>query len=156
MKKILFMAAAAVLCMASCSKQANATDAEEAQATTTEVATEEAAPATEAGKVVVFDNDTTLRPGMAVDQLTILDFNAVWCGPCKQLHPVFEEAANTFSDVRFISVDIDNLPLTAQAFGVEAVPTVVFLKPDGTTQTFVGTQDLLPAEKFDKLVRDNK
>ena len=138
------MAAAAVLCMASCSKQANATDAEEAQATTTEVATEEAAPATEAGKVVVFDNDTTL------------DFNAVWCGPCKQLHPVFEEAAKTFSDVRFISVDIDNLPLTAQAFGVEAVPTVVFLKPDGTTQTFVGTQDLLPAEKFDKLVRDNK
>lgn len=160
MKKIILMAAAAMLCMASCSKQDKA-EAQEtaADTTTTEVAAAETTAANvelQAGTVVEYDDDTTFRPGMKVDQLTILDFNATWCGPCKKLHPVFVEAAKTFADVRFVSIDIDKLPQTAQAFGVEAVPTVVFLKPDGTNQTFVGIEDLLPADKFDKLVRDNK
>lgn len=158
MKKILLMAAAAMLCLASCSKQEKAdAQATAEETTTTEVAAAETTAAEIApGTVADYNDDTTFRPGMKVDQLTILDFNATWCGPCKQLHPVFVEAAKTFSDVRFVSIDIDKLPQTAQAFGVEAVPTVVFLKPDGTSQTFVGTQDLLPADKFDKLVRDNK
>ncbi len=155
MKKTLIMAAIAMLCITSCSKQDKAAEQTEA-AEQAPAATEAQAAQAPTGAVVNYDNDSTYRPGMKVEQLTILDFNAVWCGPCKQLHPVFEEAAKTFTDVSFVSIDIDKLPMTAQAFGVEAVPTVVFLKPDGTTQKFVGTEDLLPAEKFDKLVRDNK
>jgi len=156
MKKTLIMAAIAMLCITSCSKQDKTAEQTEAAEQAVPAATETQAPQTTAGAVVNYDNDSTYRPGMKVDQLTILDFNAVWCGPCKQLHPVFEEAAKTFTDVNFVSIDIDKLPMTAQAFGVEAVPTVVFLKPDGTVQKFVGTEELLPAEKFDKLVRDNK
>ena len=150
MKKLLIaVAALATMSLFSCGgKTETAQEAETIEAA--EVAAEE-----QPG-VIDLKDDAMFRPDTKVDQLTILDFNAVWCGPCKMLHPVFEEAAKQYGDIKFYSVDIDTLPQTAQAFGVEAVPTVVFLKPDGTSQTFVGTEDLLPAEKFDKLVNENK
>ena len=89
---------------------------------------------------------------IASDKPTLVDFFATWCGPCKMLTPVFAEAAKKYTDVKFVSVDIDKLPETAKAFNVQAVPTVVFINAEGTT-TFVGTDDLLPAEKFDELVK---
>lgn len=126
----------------------------EAAANTVTNATEALDEAT--GAVVNLTNDNAFRPATKVDVLTVLDFNATWCGPCKMLHPVFEAAAKTFAGkVRFVSVDIDRLPETAAAFEVQAVPTVVIMRPDGKTQRFVGTQQLLPAESFDKIIREN-
>lgn len=76
--------------------------------------------------------------------------------PLQDARTVFEQAAAKFDGkVAFLSVDIDKCPATAAAFGVQAVPTVVILCPDGKTSTFVGTQDLLPADKFFKVVQDN-
>ena len=109
------------------------------------------APA-ETSAVVELADDNAYRPDTKVEGLVVLDFNATWCGPCKMLTPVFAEAAKKYTDVKFVSVDIDKLPETAKAFNVQAVPTVVFINAEGTT-TFVGTDDLLPAEKFDELVK---
>ena len=157
MKKTLLIALAAVALVACGKKEANAEQAAPAEAAPVEetvaapVAQEGMAP----GAVYNLENDSLFRPDSKVDVLTILDFNAVWCGPCKMLHPVFEAAAPTYNNVQFVSVDIDKNPQTAAAFGVEAVPTVVFLKPDGTSERFVGTDELLPAEKFAELVKKN-
>lgn len=150
MKKILFAAAVAMMALSSCGSKEAKTDAE---APATE-ATEQAAPATESTEGAVSDltDDTAYRPDTKVESLVVLDFNATWCGPCKMLKPVFEAAAAKYVNVKFISVDIEKCPDTATAFGVEAVPTVVFLSPAGM-ETFVGTEDLLPAEKFDALVQ---
>ena len=147
MKKILFAAAVAMMALSSGgSKEAKEADtAQDAQQT------EEVAPA-ETSAVVELADDNAYRPDTKVEGLVVLDFNATWCGPCKMLTPVFAEAAKKYTDVKFVSVDIDKLPETAKAFNVQAVPTVVFINAEGTT-TFVGTDDLLPAEKFDELVK---
>ena len=147
MKKILFAAAVAMMALSSCgSKEAKEADtAQDAQQT------EEVAPA-ETSAVVELADDNAYRPDTKVEGIVVLDFNATWCGPCKMLTPVFAEAAKKYTDVKFVSVDIDKLPETAKAFNVQAVPTVVFINAEGTT-TFVGTDDLLPAEKFDELVK---
>ena len=147
MKKILFAAAVAMMALSSCgSKEAKEADtAQDAQQT------EEVAPA-ETSAVVELADDNAYRPDTKVEGLVVLDFNATWCGPCKMLTPVFAEAAKKYTDVKFVSVDIDKLPETAKAFNVQAVPTVVFINAEGTT-TFVGTDDLLPAEKFDEIVK---
>lgn len=115
---------------------------------------ESAAPAPKKDNVVDLKNDTQYRPGKKVKQLTILDFNATWCGPCKQFAPVFHDASKKYGGkVDFISVDVDVNPKTAQAFGIQAVPTVIFLKPDGTKKVYVGTDDLMPLEKFEALIK---
>ena len=132
----------------------NADAATEAAVETTEKITEKVKEV--AGGVEELTNDNAYRPDTKVKQLTVLDFNATWCGPCKMLAPVFDATAKQFGGkVKFVSIDIDKLPETAQAFRIEAVPTVVLLKPDGKAIRYVGTQDLLPATKFAKIITDN-
>lgn len=111
--------------------------------------------------VAVLADDNTFRPDKKVNRLTILDFNATWCGPCKLFGPAFEQVAEMYGNqADFYSVDTDENPETTQAFGIKSIPCVVFIKPDGTITKYVGTDDLLPsspkapvAEKFEKLVK---
>lgn len=151
MKK-LFLIAALALTLGACGNKTQKAE---------EVAAEETAEANETltgmsdGDVATLSDDYVMRPDTKVDQLTVLDFNATWCGPCKELTPVFHQAASAFTNVRFVSVDIDNCRETATAFGIEAVPTVVIMRPDGTSERFVGTQDLLPYDRLAAVIEKN-
>lgn len=91
---------------------------------------------------------------MKVPQLTILDFNAVWCGPCRQLTPVFEELAVKYEGkATFVSVDVDKLGDLFQAYDMgNSIPAVLFIQPDGTLTKYIGTEDLLPGNKFEALI----
>lgn len=104
------------------------------------------------GIVNELENDSIFRADSKVNMLTVLDFNAVWCGPCRSFSPVFEAAAKKHKQVMFVSVDVDKMPLTAHAFGIQSIPTVVFIKPDGTIKHYVGLGDIFPQSKFDELV----
>ena len=150
MKKIIFGFATLALCFAVCTSCSNSNATQPVKTATPQSVSNKIAPK----EVVVLNNDNVYRPGKKVKKLTIIDFNAVWCGPCKQFAPVFDKAAKKFGDkVDFISLDIDKLPETTKAFGVSAVPTVLFISPKGTVKTYVGTGDLLPYEKFEALVK---
>ncbi len=165
MKKNLFFAfvAAAALALPSCSNAQKTNEkvneiAADEQATELrtfagEVTSEEVAPAE---GVLICTDDAAYRPGSKVNKLTIIDFNATWCGPCKIFAPAFDEAATRFAGkADFVSIDIDKCPETAAAFRIEAVPTVVLLRPDGKNVRYVGTQDILPVDKFVKVVTEN-
>lgn len=67
-------------------------------------------------------------------KVTVFDFTATWCGPCKATRPVLEDLSSEYekknAEVKFFSIDIDeedNKPMD-EKFNVKAVPTVVFLK----------------------------
>ena len=68
-----------------------------------------------------------------VDSLpTVVDFFATWCGPCKQIAPVFDALKEEYAGkVNFVSIDVDKYPHDARRFGVEAMPTFVFLDREG-------------------------
>jgi len=63
----------------------------------------------------------------------LVDFFATWCGPCKMLLPVLEEADNehAFGDIKILEVDVDRLGELASRYGIQAVPTLIHFK-DGT------------------------
>ena len=73
----------------------------------------------------------------------IVDFSATWCPPCKQLKPIFEKLAEEFKGrIDFVTVDVDNNPELAQAYGVQSIPMMVFFNKDGQIQnTIIGFQD---------------
>ena len=84
----------------------------------------------------------------------IVDFNADWCGPCQMLRPVLEfvsseqEKAGDTS-VKFVSVNIDNLPEIAEEYDVSGIPCLIKFENGAETDRAVG---LLSHRKLSKFV----
>jgi len=60
--------------------------------------------------------------------LTIVDFYAVWCGPCQMIAPVLVEFASENPDIKVIKVNTDEYPTIAQQHGVMSIPTLALYK----------------------------
>ena len=59
------------------------------------------------------------------DQLTLVDFYATWCGPCKMMHPVLEQLKADLGDsIRIIKLDVDKSGDIAEAYRIQSVPTL--------------------------------
>lgn len=63
------------------------------------------------------------------DVPVLVDFTAVWCGPCKQVGPLVDQIADEYvGRVKVTKLDIDESPGTAQKFGIRGVPTLLVIK----------------------------
>jgi thioredoxin 1 len=67
-------------------------------------------------------------------------FTAVWCGPCRQLAPLFEQFKESFPNVSFETIDVDTSPEETQENFITSIPTVIFFKDGLAKQRFVGIQ----------------
>ena len=58
----------------------------------------------------------------------LLDFYADWCGPCRMVSPIVDEIAEERGDILVGTINVDDEPELAQAFGVISIPTLVVMK----------------------------
>lgn len=71
--------------------------------------------------------------------VSIIDFFAEWCGPCKMLGPVFEELSNEMNDtVRFYKLDVDESLDKAYEYKVSTVPTMIIFKEGKVAEKLIG------------------
>ncbi len=71
----------------------------------------------------------TFNDVISEDRLVLVDFFAIWCQPCKMMHPVLEQLKDTLGDkVRIIKVDVDKYGQTAAQYGIQAVPTLMLFR----------------------------
>ncbi|KAK8846618.1 thioredoxin [Kwoniella newhampshirensis] len=80
---------------------------------------------TEIGSTAEFDGIVRSLPPA---QLLVIDFHAVWCGPCHAIAPVLEQLSNSYKHVKFVKIDVDKQQQLAQRFRITAMPTFKFLK----------------------------
>jgi thioredoxin 1 len=80
--------------------------------------------------------------------ITVVDFWAAWCGPCRAMAPQFEKAAKLRSQYRFAKVDVDAEPALAGAYAVRSIPTLLVLRdgePVASQAGVVGAEQLVAA-----------
>lgn len=79
----------------------------------------------------------------------IIDFFATWCGPCKMLAPMLEQTANKNQTWTILEVDIDQFKELAGKYGIQAVPTLIFIKNKKIVEKSMGFK---PAEEIQKII----
>ena len=81
-----------------------------------------------------FDQEVTQS-----DRLTLVDFWAEWCGPCKMVAPTVEELAEEYRDrLKVCKLDVDSNQRTTQRYSVRSIPSLLFFKNGQVVETVVG------------------
>lgn len=70
--------------------------------------------------------------------VTVVDFFATWCGPCKMISPIIEKLANDITNVKFVKVDVDKHDELARIYGIMSIPTLIFFKDGKEVKRHVG------------------
>jgi thioredoxin 1 len=81
----------------------------------------------------------------------LVDFWAVWCGPCRQISPIIEDLAGAYNgQVKVAKVDIDANPGLAMKYSIRSIPTILFFRGGQVVDTVVGAY---PRGEYDKRLK---
>lgn len=87
-------------------------------------------------------NETTFSAEVLTSlEPVLVDFSAVWCGPCKLLDPIVEQLAKEWAGkIKVVKLDVDNSPNIAMQFQVMGVPTLMLFIGGKSKERIVGYQ----------------
>ena len=72
--------------------------------------------------------------------LTLVDFWATWCGPCRMVAPIVEELAAETPDVTFGKIDVDQNPDVAMGLRITSIPTLMLFKDGQLVDLIIGAR----------------
>nr|XP_015639268.1 thioredoxin H5 isoform X1 [Oryza sativa Japonica Group]XP_025881399.1 thioredoxin H5 isoform X1 [Oryza sativa Japonica Group] len=110
--------------------------------------------------------DNTMEEVAEHGKTVVLKFSAIWCTPCRNAAPLFAELSLKYPDIVFVSVDVDEMPITKMngiftlirqelvtQYDVRATPTFIFMKNNEEIDKLVGGNHEDLQEKFEQLNR---
>ena len=82
------------------------------------------------------------------DGITLVDFYADWCGPCKMLSPILEELDSEYPDITFVKVNCDDEMHLAERFGIMSIPAIYMFKDGNILKNTGGYRPKIDMKKF--------
>ena len=103
-------------------------------------------------KEKVFNYETNKEWSFEGDKPCLIDFYADWCQPCKMVAPVLEELSREYNGkLNVYKVDTEAEQELASIFGIQSIPSLLFVPKDGQPQM---AQGALPKDSFEKAITD--
>ena len=85
-------------------------------------------------------NKESFKELISSPKLTIVDFWANWCGPCRNQLPILEEYAKNNQDIQVVKINVDENPELSSEYGVKSIPTLIYFKSGNIEYKTVGVQ----------------
>lgn len=98
----------------------------------------------------VFDYETEKEWNYRGDLPAIVDFYADWCGPCKMVAPILDRLSKKYEGkIHVYKVDTEAEPELSSMFGIQSIPTIIFIPMTGEPQATMGA---LPEKEFERVI----
>lgn len=101
--------------------------------------------------VTVISSEEEFKNAISASNLVVVDFFAVWCGPCKMIAPMLEKFSKEYASAKFYKVDVDQLPSVAASNEVTSMPTLLFFKSGELVGKVIGANPAAIKQTLDKL-----
>ena len=90
-------------------------------------------------KPVVVDDNNFQNEVLSSNAPVLVDFWAIWCGPCKMIAPIVEEIAGEYNGkLKVAKMDVDANPRTSMQYGIRSIPTLLIFKGGQVVEQIVG------------------
>lgn len=91
-------------------------------------------------KVYEITTRKQLNAILELNLITVVDFSADWCGPCRKIKPEFHKLPIKYDNAVFITVDIENAEVLSADFHIKALPTFIFMSSKGEFNRVLGAR----------------
>ena len=101
--------------------------------------------------LVILQDATFEQEVLKSDVPVLVDFWAVWCGPCKAIAPTVEELAKQYKGkVKVAKMDVDEHQQVPQQYGIRSIPTLLLFKGGRVVDTIIGA---VPRSKLEESLK---
>ena len=104
-----------------------------------------------ADNVKTYNSSDMEFENLSKNHLTLVDFWATWCGPCRMMAPIVEALADEMPDVTFAKVNVDENADVAMDLGIQAIPTLILYKDGEVVERLIG---VTPKEELKKTIEN--
>ena len=85
----------------------------------------------------IYDTDF-MKEVLNEEKLVLVDFSAIWCGPCKMVAPILEEIAYENDNVKIVKMDVDVSPFISRKYRINSIPNIKFFKNGRVVDEIIG------------------
>lgn len=107
----------------------------------------------EANNIIEITSKDQFDEAVKSETLTIVDFWAVWCGPCRVLKPLLHKIAGEHPEIQLLTVDVDANQELAAEYDINSIPAVFMFKNGEIVDNFVG---VMPENEILEKIEANK